>query len=53
ATLANTSIGGAIPATPALDVIPVSKQAEIAKKALLDNVRRLKVPIAYKFIVSY
>ncbi|CAJ2650868.1 unnamed protein product [Trifolium pratense] len=42
ATLANTSIGGAIPATPALDVIPITKQAEIAKKALLDNVRRLK-----------
>jgi GC-rich sequence DNA-binding factor len=43
ATLANTSIGGAIPATPALDVIPISQQAEIAKRALLDNVRRLKV----------
>jgi GC-rich sequence DNA-binding factor len=42
ATLANTSIGGAIPATPALDVIPISQQAEIAKRALLDNVRRLK-----------
>ncbi|KAI5440224.1 hypothetical protein KIW84_025525, partial [Lathyrus oleraceus] len=42
AAYANTSIGGAIPATPALDVIPISQQAEIAKKALLDNVRRLK-----------
>jgi hypothetical protein len=26
-----------------LDVIPISQQAEIAKRALLDNVRRLKV----------
>lgn len=39
----STSIGGAIPATPALDVISISQQAEIARKALLDNVRRLKV----------
>lgn len=38
----STSIGGAIPATPALDVISISQQAEIARKALLDNVRRLK-----------
>lgn len=42
AASANTSIGGAIPATPILDVIPISQQAEIAKKAMLDNVRRLK-----------
>jgi len=43
AASANTSIGGAIPATPVLDVISISQQAEIAKKAMLDNVRRLKV----------
>ncbi|MED6118515.1 hypothetical protein PIB30_003260 [Stylosanthes scabra] len=36
------SIGGAIGATPALDVVSISQQAEIAKKALQDNVKRLK-----------
>ncbi|KAL4307896.1 hypothetical protein HN51_042327 [Arachis hypogaea] len=36
------SIGGAIEATPALDVVSISQQAEIAKKALQDNVKRLR-----------
>ncbi|KAJ1406202.1 Pre-mRNA-splicing factor Ntr2 [Sesbania bispinosa] len=36
------SIGGAIQVPSALDVTSISQQAEIAKKALLDNVRRLK-----------
>ncbi|XP_020219031.1 transcriptional repressor ILP1 [Cajanus cajan] len=36
------SIGGAIDSMPALDVMPISQQAEIARKALVDNVRRLK-----------
>ena len=41
------SIGGAIGVLPALDVVPISQQAEIAKKALQDNVRRLKVWTAF------
>ncbi|XP_054824553.1 transcriptional repressor ILP1 isoform X2 [Prosopis cineraria] len=36
------SIGGAIGASQVLDVMSLSQQAEIAKKALQDNVRRLK-----------
>ncbi|KAK7362408.1 hypothetical protein VNO77_04519 [Canavalia gladiata] len=36
------SIGGAIESLPALDVMSISQQAEITKKALLENVRRLK-----------
>ncbi|XP_061368013.1 transcriptional repressor ILP1 [Gastrolobium bilobum] len=36
------SIGGAIEPLPALDVMPISQQAEIARKALQENVRRLK-----------
>lgn len=43
----SSSIGGTIQPSPALDVMPMSQQAEIARKALLDNVRRLKVWIAY------
>ena len=37
------SIGGVIESLPALDVVPISQQAEAARKALLENVRRLKV----------
>lgn len=37
------SIGGAIGSSQGLDVMSISQQAEIAKKALQDNVRRLKV----------
>ena len=37
------SIGGAIESLPVLDVVPISQQAEAARKALLENVRRLKV----------
>ncbi|XP_027345882.1 transcriptional repressor ILP1 [Abrus precatorius] len=36
------SIGGSIESLPVLNVMPISQQAEIAKKALLENVRRLK-----------
>ncbi|KAG5023659.1 hypothetical protein AAZX31_07G210700 [Glycine max] len=36
------SIGGVIESLPALDVVPISQQAEAARKALLENVRRLK-----------
>ncbi|CAK9141356.1 unnamed protein product [Ilex paraguariensis] len=36
------SIGGAVGAMPNLDVISIPQQAEIAKKAMLENVRRLK-----------
>ncbi|KAL2946661.1 hypothetical protein AAZX31_20G025800 [Glycine max] len=36
------SIGGAIESLPVLDVVPISQQAEAARKALLENVRRLK-----------
>ncbi|KAK4263748.1 hypothetical protein QN277_029123 [Acacia crassicarpa] len=36
------SIGGAIGTSPVLDVMSFSQQAEIAKKAMQDNVRRLK-----------
>lgn len=43
---AGLSIGGAVGASyQGLDVMPVSQQAEIARKALLDNMRRLKVLI--------
>lgn len=41
----STSIGGAFQPTPVLDVVPMSQQAEIVRKAMLDNVRRLKVSI--------
>ncbi|GMP58779.1 hypothetical protein CsSME_00022328 [Camellia sinensis var. sinensis] len=37
------SIGGAVGGFPGLDVMPISQQAEITKKALHDNLRRLKV----------
>ena len=37
------SIGGATESMPALDVVPMSQQAERARKALVENVRRLKV----------
>ncbi|TKY58921.1 PAX3- and PAX7-binding protein 1 [Spatholobus suberectus] len=36
------SIGGATESLPVLDVVPMLQQAEIARKALLENVRRLK-----------
>ncbi|KAH1087018.1 hypothetical protein GYH30_018514 [Glycine max] len=36
------SIGGATESMPALDVVPMSQQAERARKALVENVRRLK-----------
>ncbi|THG11309.1 hypothetical protein TEA_014279 [Camellia sinensis var. sinensis] len=36
------SIGGAVGGFPGLDVMPISQQAEITKKALHDNLRRLK-----------
>ncbi|KAJ7954054.1 GC-rich sequence DNA-binding factor 1 [Quillaja saponaria] len=36
------SIGGVVPASQGLDVMPISQQAEVAKKALQENVRRLK-----------
>ena len=40
-----SSIVGAAGASQGLDVTPVSQQADIAKKALLENVRRLKVSL--------
>ncbi|KAK6921788.1 GCF, C-terminal [Dillenia turbinata] len=36
------SIGGAVGAFQGLDAMPLSQQAEVARKALQDNVRRLK-----------
>lgn len=40
---ASTSIGGALGASQGLGMMSISQQAEIARKALQDNVRRLKV----------
>ncbi|PON75389.1 GC-rich sequence DNA-binding factor [Parasponia andersonii] len=39
---ASTSIGGAVGASQGLGMMSISQQAEIARKALQDNVRRLK-----------
>jgi GC-rich sequence DNA-binding factor len=37
------SIGGAFGSSQGLDVLSIPQQADIAKKALQDNLRRLKV----------
>ncbi|CAJ1807964.1 unnamed protein product [Sphenostylis stenocarpa] len=42
AALVSPGIGGAIESMPAFDVLPISQQAENARKALVENVRRLK-----------
>lgn len=43
AALVSPGIGGTIESMPALDVLSISQQAESARKALVENVRRLKV----------
>ncbi|BAT84033.1 hypothetical protein LR48_Vigan03g084200 [Vigna angularis] len=42
AALVSPGIGGAIESMPALDVLSISQQAESARKALVENVRKLK-----------
>ncbi|XP_027928253.1 transcriptional repressor ILP1 [Vigna unguiculata] len=42
AALVSPGIGGAIESMPALDVLSISQQAESAKKALVENVKKLK-----------